>query len=258
MGIVGVIKKGFVEVQKLMNVVLAFFFFNALIGLISLPISNPDRAGQPGIMLISVVSSILFFFVFILLQGGALGLIKDHIKGGTADIFRLMEYGKKFYVRILSLLLLYILVAVAVVLLLSLISAGLLFMGDNVMTRTLVAVIVTAAAIVMITLLIYPIYAIVAEDKGAIEGFKKGIQVAKSNFARSLGLFMGLLLVSLLISLAVGFVTGLLSVPLGGNISQVVIAIVNAAVQSYISVVMMIAFMSFYLSITGSSAGAIE
>ena len=249
MGILEAVKKGFVQTMKLMNVVLVFFVFNVVVGLISLPMANPERATNPGIVALSIISSVLFFLIFIFLQGGALGLVKDQIKTASASMSQFVEYGKKFYVRILALLLMYILIAIGVVLLLSLISAGLLLLGDNIATRSLVATLVTVVAVAIITLLIYPIYIIIAEDSGAMAALKKGIITAKSNFWRTLGLFMTLLVISLLISLIIGFIVGLITVPLSANISQVLIAIVNAAVQSYIPIIMMIAFMGFYMSL---------
>ncbi|MFQ5953025.1 MAG: hypothetical protein ACE5JK_06445, partial [Candidatus Omnitrophota bacterium] len=158
MGVLEAVKKGFVQTMKLMNVVLVFFVFNIVIGLISLPLANPARAGNPGIIAVSIISSILFFLIFIFLQGGALGTVKDLIKTGTASLAQFPEYGKKFYLRILGLLLLYILIAIGIVLVLSLLSAGVLLLGDNIATRSIVATIVTIAAIAAITLLIYPIY----------------------------------------------------------------------------------------------------
>jgi hypothetical protein len=250
MGILEAVKKGFSQTNKLMNVVLVFFVFNVVVGLISLPLANPARAGNPGIVAVSIISSILFFLIFVFLQGGALGTVKDLIKTGAASLAQFPTYGKKFYLRILGLLLLYILVAIGIVLVLSLISAGILLMGDNIATRSIVATIVSICAIIAITLLIYPIYVIVVEDIGPFAALKKGIVVAKDNFWKTLGLFIILLLVSLLISLIIGFIMGLLTVPLGTNISQVIIAIMNAAVQSYIPIVMMVAFMSFYMVLT--------
>ncbi len=255
MGVIETVKKGFSQATKLMNVVLVFFIFNVVIGLISLPLANPARAGNPGIISISVISSLLFFLLFIFLQGGALGTVKDLIKTGTASLAQFPAYGKKYYVRILGLLLLYILIAIGVVLVLSLISAGVLLIGDNIGTRSIVATLVTIAALAVITLLIYPIYAVVAEDIGPFAALKKGVSTAKDNFWKTLGLFLALLLISLLISLIIGFIIGLITVPLGPNISQIVIAIVNAAVQSYIPIVMMVAFMAFYLSLTEGKAG---
>ena len=254
MGIMEAIKKGFTGTSKLMNVVLVFFIFNVVIGLISLPLANPARAGNPGIVAVSIVSSIIFFLIFIFLQGGALGLVRDQIKTATAGMAQFTEYGKKYYLRILGLLLLYILIAIGVVLILSLISAGLLLLGDNIVTRSIVATVVTVVAIVVITLLIYPIYSIVVDDVGAFGALKKGMAVARSNFWRTLGLFVVMLIVSLLISLIIGFIIGLVTVPLSVNISQILIAVVNAAVQSYIPIVMMVAFMSFYMSLAGSAS----
>ena len=225
MGILEAVKKGFGQTNKLMNVVLVFFVFNVVVGLISLPLANPARAGNPGIIAVSVISSVIFFLIFIFLQGGALGTVRDMIKTGTGSLAQFPEYGKKYYLRILGLLLLYILIAIGIVLVLSLISAGVLLIGDNVGTRSIVATLVTIAALVAITLLIYPIYAIVVEDIGPFAALKRGITVAKTNFWKTLGLFMLLLVISLLISLVIGFIIGLITVPLGANISQVVIAI---------------------------------
>lgn len=249
-------KKGFVQTGKLMNVVLVFFVFNVVVGLISLPLASPDRVGDPGIIAISVISSILFFLIFIFLQGGALGLVKDQLKSASSSMAQFTDYGKKFYVRILALLLLYILLAIAVVLVLSLISAGVLLLGDNMATRSIVAMLVTVVAIGVITLLLYPIYAIVAEDLGAIEALKKGIATAKCNFWKTLGLFALMLVASLGISLVIGFIIGIVSVPLPAQISQVMVVLVNAAVQSYIPIVMMVTFLSYYFSITTEQSGS--
>ncbi|MDP8298323.1 MAG: hypothetical protein P9L88_00225 [Candidatus Tantalella remota] len=253
MGIFEAVKKGFALTSKLLNVVLVFFIFNVVIGLISLPLANPERVGDPGIVAVSIISSILFFLIFIFLQGGALGLVRDQIKTAMASMAQFTNYGKKYYVRILGLLLLYILIAVGIVLVLSLISAGLLLLGDNIATRSIVATLITIVAVAVITLLVYPIYSIIVDDLGAIASLKKGLAMAKANFWRTLGLFAAMLIISLLISLVIGFIIGLVTVPLPINISQVIIAIVNAAVQSYIPIVMMVAFMSFYMSITGGA-----
>ncbi len=243
-------KKGFAQTGKLMNVVVVFLVFNVVVGLISLPLASPERAGDPGIVAVSVLSSILFFLIFVFLQGGALGLVKDQLKSASASMAQFTEYGKKFYLRILGLLLLYILIAVAIVLILSLISAGILLVGDNMVTRSIVAMLVTVVAIAVITFLLYPIYSIVAEDKGSVAALKRGMEVAKANFWKTLGLFALMLVISLAISLVVGFLTGIVSMPLPAEIGQVLVALVNAAVQSYIPIVMMVAFMAFYLSLT--------
>ncbi|MFH1665831.1 MAG: hypothetical protein ABIA77_06780 [Candidatus Omnitrophota bacterium] len=256
MGILDAIKKGFGLASELMNLVVVFFVFNIVIGLISLPLANPARAGNPGIVAVSIISSILFFLVFIFLQGGALGLVQDQIKTASASIAQFPSYGKKFYLRILGLLLLYILIAIGIVLLLGLVSAGILLLGDNIVTRSIVAALVTVVAIAAVTLLVYPIYSIVVDDLGAVMALRKGVVTAKANFGRTLGLFVTMLIISLLISLVIGFIVGLVTVPLPMNISQILIAIINAAVQSYIPIVMMGAFMGFYLSLKEEGEGS--
>ena len=253
MGILEAVKKGFGQTTKLMNVILVFFIFNAIIGLISLPLSDPANAGNAGIITISIISSILFFLIFVFLQGGALGLVKDQIKASSASMSKFVEYGKTYYLKILVLLLLYVLVAIGVVLVLSLISAGILLIGDNIATRSIVATLITVVAIALITLLIYPIYSIIVDNTGAFAALKKGVATAKANFWKTLGLFVTMLVVSLLISLVIGFIIGLVTVPLPVGVSRILIAIVNAAVQSYIPIVMMVAFMSYYISLAGGS-----
>lgn len=257
MGILEAVKKGFMQSIKLTNVILVFFVFNVIVGLISIPLSNPESATAPGVIAVSLISSLLFLLIFVFLQGGALGLIKDQIKTSSASMAQFTTYGKKFYLRILGMIFLYILIAVGVVLVISLLSAGLLLLGDNIATRSIVATLVTVIAIAVITFLVYPIYSIVVEDIGPIAALKKGVSVAKANFWRTLGLFLILLVISLIISLIIGLIVGLISVPLPLVMSQILIAIVNAAVQSYIPIVMMCAFMSFYLAISGSSQPSI-
>jgi hypothetical protein len=202
---------------------------------------------------VSAIASLVFFLIFIFLQGGALGLIRDFIKTDSIVFPQFTEYGKKFYVKILLLLLLYFAIALGVVLILALISAGLLYLGDNVAVRSVIAVIITVVSVMVITALIYPIYAVVTEDMGPVQALKRGITVAKSNFLGTLGLFLLLLLISLLISLLIGFIAGVVTIPLGDTVSRIVLSLVNAVVQSYIPVVMMIAFMRFYMGLIAKS-----
>ena len=253
MGILESVIKGFKEAGKLMNIIVIFFVFNVIVGLIGLPLSNPANAQNPGVASLSIIVSLVFFLFFILLQGGALALVRDKIKTSLIDMGKFLEYGKEFYLRILLLLLAYMIIAIGIVIVLSLISAGILLMGDNVITRTLVAAIVTIASVAIITLLVYPIYAIVAENIGVVEALKKGISVAKDNFWKTMGLFIVLLIISMAVSLAIGFIVGLVSVAMPQILGQIIITIANAAVQSYIPVVMMVAFMGLYLALSGKA-----
>ncbi|MBF0253059.1 MAG: hypothetical protein HQL29_04505 [Candidatus Omnitrophica bacterium] len=254
MGIIDIVKKGFGSASKLLNIVVIFFIFNAIVGILSLPLTDPANTANPAIVSASVIVSILFFLGFIFLQGGALGMVKDHLKTGSSDIGSFVGYGKKFYLRILGLLALYILVAIGVVLVLALLSSGLLLLGDNVVVRSLVAILVTIVSVGLITVLIFPVYAIITDDAGSVASLKKGMVVAKENFVKTLSVFIVMLVISLVISAIVGFLAGLITIPLGDVLGRVVLTIVNAAVQSYIPVVMMIVFMSLYMSLEDKKA----
>jgi hypothetical protein len=256
MGTVETVKKAFSLSGKLMKVMIIFFALNAIMGLISLPLASPENAGKPGIIALSVILSIVFFAIFIFLQGGALGLARDVHKTGNADMNNFSGYGKKYYVKILGLLVTYILIAVALVLVLSLIGSGLLALVNNLFVRTLVGVIAGVVAFLTIVLLLFPIYAVVADELGVIAALKKGVALSKENFWNIAGLFLCLVIVSVLISLAVGFVIGLVTVPLPFALTQVIVTLVNSVVQSYIPIVMMLALMGYYLGLTGKgSAG---
>ena len=249
MGIMDAVKKGFGAANSLLKVIGIFFVFNAIVSVVSVPLTDPGRAGDPMVVAFSIVSSILFFLIFIFLQGGALGMVSEKIKTTKFNMSNFVGYGKKNYLRILGLLLMYIVVAILVVLLLGLVSAGILLLGDNTFSRVIVALLVTVSSLGIITLLIYPIYAVVADDLGPVAAFKKGVATSLSNFLKTLGLFVALLFISLIISFIIGAIVGAITLPFGPNVSQYIVAIVNAAVQSYIPIVMMVAFMGMYLSL---------
>lgn len=255
MSIIDAVKGGFAQSGKLLKVVLIFFILNTVMGLISLPLASPDNVGNPGVAAISLVLSVIFFAIFIFLQGGALGLVKDLQKTGSYQMSNFPVYGKKFYVRILGLLSLYILVAVAVVLVLGLIGSGIMALANNIVTRTLVGVVAGIAALIAIVILLFPIYTIIVDDTGVIASLKKGVKVGRENFWNILGLFAVLVVISVLISLVIGFIIGLVTVPLPFTLTQVIITVVNSAVQSYIPIVMMLALMSFYLGLTKKGEG---
>jgi len=253
MGVVEAVKKGFTLSGKLFKVMVLFFILNVVMGLISLPLAKPENIGNPGIAIISFVISLIFFAIFIYLQGGALGASRDIHKSGSSDMANFSAYGKKYYLRILGLLALYILIALGIVLILALIGSGILAMGDNAITRTLVFGAAAVVALFTIVLLLFPIYSIVADEKSVMQALKKGVKLAKDHFWSVLGLFALLVMISIFISLIAGFIIGLITVPLPLVLGQVLVTIVNSAVQSFIPIVMMLALMGFYLGLTKES-----
>ncbi|NQU95924.1 MAG: hypothetical protein HQ549_06855 [Candidatus Omnitrophica bacterium] len=256
MSIIEAVKKGFTMSGKLLNVVIIFFILNVVMGLVSLPFASPENVGNPGVAAISFILSLVFFAIFIFLQGGALGLTRDLLKTGACNISSFASYGKKYYVRILGLLLLYVLVAVALVLVLGLAGSGILALANNLITRTIVGAIAGIVAIAAIVILLFPIYAIVADDASVMQAFKKGTKLGKENFWNILGLFLALVVISVVISLVIGFVIGLITVPLPFAVTQIIITIVNGAVQSYIPIVMMLALMGCYLGLSKGQGGS--
>ncbi len=249
MGILEAVKKGFSLSPKLLNVILIFFILNVVMGLVSLPLAKPENVGKPGIAAASLGLSLVFFLIFIFLQGGALGLVRDIHKTGSFNMSDFAVYGRKYYLRILGLLLVYVLIALAIVVVLALIGSGIMAIGDNIFTRSVVGAIVGVVAVIAIVLLLLPIYSVVADENGVIKALGKGIRLARENFWKVLGLFLTLVVISVLISLAIGFIIGLITVPLPFTVSQIIITIVNGIVQSYIPIVMMLALMGYYLSL---------
>lgn len=254
MGIMEAVKKGFALSIKQINLIVLFFIVNAVMGLISMPFANPENAGQPAVIAASLGISFVFFLIFVYLQGGALGMLRDVHKQGSAVFSNFAQYGKKFYLRILGLFLLYIAIALVIVLLLALAGSGILAIADNAFTRGLVAAVAIVIMFGIIVELIFPIYIIVCEDSSVIKSLVKGLKVSWDNFWKVLGLFLVLAVIAVIIGLLVGLVTGLVTFPLPFTVGQIILTIVNSLVQSYIAILMWITFMGFYLSLKGSDS----
>ncbi len=250
MGIVEAVKQGFLLSKKLLQVVLIFFILNAIMGLISLPFTTPENAGNPAIAVVSFLLTVVFFAIFIFLQGGALGLVRDVHKTGACDMSNFKAYGKKYYLKILSLLGLYVLIAVGVALVLFLIGGGALAIANNPFIRTLIAVIAVIVALCAVVMLLFPVYSIVADESTVLEAVKKGISISRNNFWEALKIFLLLLVISIVASLVIGFIVGLVTIPLPLIVTRIVITIANSAVQAYIPVVMMLVLMGYYLGLT--------
>lgn len=252
------IKRGFKGGNGLLNVAGIFFAYNVVTGLLSLPLADPERAGETWVMAIAIVLAVISFAVFIFLQGGAMGIIKDYIKTGRADLSRFIDYGRKFYSRILLLFLTYLLIGIFVVLGLTILQGLTYLLDANPFLGILLLVILVFLAFAAIVLLIYPLYTIVVEDKSVLESFKKGIKVAKENYLRTLGLFLLLFTFGVIVSLLVAFIGTLIAAPFPIAVENVIITVVNAVAQSYIPIVMMVAFMSFYMTLIEPGASESE
>ncbi|UCD54611.1 MAG: hypothetical protein JSV93_03570 [Candidatus Omnitrophota bacterium] len=249
MNIVGSIKNAFLLSQKLLKVVLIFFILNVIMGLISLPLTTPENAAKPAAAVISFFFTVIFFVIFIFLQGGALGLIRDIHKTGACSISNFSAYGKKYYLKILGLLSIYILIALGIALVLFLLGSGVLLIANNAFVRALVTVMAVAVALVAVVMLLFPVYSIVVDESSILEAIKKGINISRNNFWEVLKIFLSLIAISVVVSLVIGFIIGIITIPLPLILTRVIITIVNSAVQSYIPIIMMLVLMGYYLGL---------
>jgi len=249
MGIVQSIGKGFSLSTKLLVIALIFFIFNFVRRLMMLPFTGPTGATNPQLMPVTLLLSLISVLIFIFLQGGALGAIRDMIKNNSFSLSSFVANGKKYYLRILGLFAIILLLALALIIIIALISGGLLAVANNAFTRSLLTAIIIVISVCAVILLLFPIYSIILEDKGPIAAIKKGIQVSMQNFWKAMGLFLLLLLIAFVLAFLVGVVGALLAGALPLKVGQAVMLFVNSALQSYLSVVMMTAFMSFYLGL---------
>lgn len=250
MGIFQAIGKGFAESFKLAKVMLIFFIFNFAMGLIMIPFAGPENANNPRVAGIAIAVSIVSVLIFIFLQGGALALIRDLIKKGSASMAEFIPSGGKYYLKILGLFVCVILVALLIVIILALISAGVIAVANNTFTKAFIAAIVTIIAIIAAVMLLYPIYCIVIDDLGPIGAIKKGVGVSLKNFWRTFGMLIILFIVTFAIAFGIGLISAALTRFLPVQAGQVITLLINSVLQSYLSLVMMVALMAFYLALT--------
>jgi len=250
MGIFQAVGRGFSASIKFISVIIIFFVFNFLIGLAMLPFVGPENAGKPQATAVTIVLSIISVLVFIFLQGGVLGLIKDLLKNNSFSLSDFAANGKKYYVKIMGLLIAILVVAFIMIIILALISSAVLAISNTTFTRALLTAIIIVISLVAVVLLLFPIYIIILEERGPVAALKKGIRLGMKYFWKVLGLFLALLIFAFLIAFVVGILTALISGALPVKVGQIIILFVNSLLQSYLSIVMMIAFMAYYLGLS--------
>ncbi len=256
MGVLQAIGKGFSEAAKFLKVIILFFIFNFVVGLFMLPFSGPQNANNPTAMAAAVGISLVSILIFIFIQGGALGLIKEYLKTNSVNFSNFMANSKKYYLNILILFLCIIIIALLVIVVVALIAAAVLAVANNAFSRAIIAVLVTVVAAGSAVILLFPIYSLIADDNGPVAAIKKGIQFSLGKFWNSLGLLLLLFLISFGIAFIIGIITALLTTVLPLAVGNVVSLLVNSALQAYLSMIMMVALMAFYLSLSSSTGEA--
>lgn len=255
--ILGAIKKGFGLASKSLGLVLVLFAFNLILNLVSMPFAvTPGAVVTPEMGSAAVIFSIIFILLSVFFQGASLGVVRDIIKEGHAQLGKFASYGLKYYIRLLVLGILIILI-VAVTALIAGIIIAITSPLNNAVVTTIAAVIAIAIAVAVgllyfIPLMISP-YVLVSEESGVIASMKKSLEVIKKPFSRAwalLLLFVLLVLISLGVGFVLGFIVGLISTVIPAGAGKVLMAIITSIINSYLGVVMIGSFMTFYLALT--------
>jgi hypothetical protein len=255
------IKKGFGVAGKAMGLVAILFVFNLIFNLAGIPLAaKPGTPPAPQFTIAAVIFSLLFVLISIFIQGGTLGLVRDHIKEGKMKLGNFASYGLKYYIKLLGLGVVIILLVGVVAIVAALLIAGTAPINNTIVTAIAITI---ALAIAVVVGLFYFVpftlspYAIICDEAGVVQSLKKCLSVVRHPVSRLFSLillFVLLILISLGIGFVLGFVVGLISVVMPANVGQILMAVVTSAINGYLGVVMMAAFMTFYLEISKKTA----
>lgn len=263
MGIFEAIKKGFGAASKNVLLVTVLFIFNVIWNMVNMlmmpagtvPPPDAGTATPPAIptemALATLGFSLLFILISIFMQGGTLGVIRDHIKEGSTKLAKFASYGLKYYLRLLGLGILIILLVLLIAIIAALIIVATTPLNNVIVTviASVIAIAVGVIGIYFVILLVMSPYALVCEESGVIAAMKKSLTTVKKAFLKVLLLLVMLILIAIGIGVLLGVVTGLLTVAMPPKVGQVVIGIVNSLFNGYFGIVMTAAFMTFYLAI---------
>ncbi len=253
MKVLDAVKKGFDVACKNLNLVLIVFGFSLAGYLILMQISPPmPTTPGAGITITPAVAIFraVFFLLSVLLYGGIFSLVKDFIKEGKQELSKFIGYGKKFYVRLLGLLLILLLIiwiaAFLAVLIVSLTAAA----NNAVLTVVagIIALVVGALGIYLEFLLFLSPYVLIVEDVDIISSCKRSIAFVRSNLMKvlGLGLLVGLIWIgSFFIVVLIGSIPQLVF-NLGGKVFEIIMGILGVGVGSFLSVIVTASLMSYY------------
>ena len=258
MEIFGAIGKGFNTATKSLGLVLVLFVFNLLGSIASLPFATvaPGATPTPQLTAGALIFSLVFILISIFIQGGTLGLVRDAIKEGKMSLAAMLQYGKKYYLRLLGLGILIVLIIAIVALVAGLLIALTAPLNNTVVTT--IAVIIAIAITIAVALLFFiPFtlspYAIVCDELGVVDSMKKALETARTPFVRVftlLLLIIVLVLIALGIGFIVGFLVGLITAFVPAGLGRGIMMVVTSAINGYLGVVITTSFMVYYLAIT--------
>ncbi len=250
MSIFGHITKGFSIAKSSMSLLLTVFAFSFIWTLINLPFVSADGTAEPNP--ISAVLGILFILISVFIQSGSIGYVEQVVKQGRSALGSFLESGKKNYLRMLGL---GIVVGLVMIVLAVLAVIGFVAGGAQAEPSPLAIVLAVILAIVGMIILLFIFlapYAVVVEGKGVVGAIKASIAIVKQNFLTILGVGVILVVIGFAIGFLLGLVIGLTGGALPGKAGQVLAGFLSSAVNAYLGIVTTGAFMSLYLSKSGS------
>jgi hypothetical protein len=226
------------------------------------PAPGETAAIPPGMTGAAAIFSLLFILISIFVQGGTLGLVRDSIKEGSMKLASMLQYGAKYYLRLLGTGIIIVLVLVIIALIAGLIIAVTAPLNNPVVTTIAVVVsliIVIAAALKFFIPLVLAPYAIVCEEKGVIGSIKRSLQLV-SPFSRVFVLLLltiSLVLIALAVGFIIGLVVGLVSVLMPAQAGRILMIVVSSAVNGYLGLVVTVSFMVYFLGITKETTATV-
>jgi hypothetical protein len=257
MGVIGAIGKGFKVTTKSMSIVFVLFLFNVIGSVASLPFASvaPGAAVTPQLTAGALIFSLAFILISIFIQGGTLGCIRDVVKEGKMKLVAMLQYGLKYYLRLLGIGVLIVLIIAIVALVAGLLIAVTAPLNNPVIT--IIAVVLAIAIAIAIGLLLFiPLtlspYALVCDELGVVDSMRKALDTAKKPFTRTLFLLLLIALlvfIALIVGFVIGFLVGLLTAFLPPAIGRGVMMVVTSALNGYLGVVITASFMVFYLGL---------
>lgn len=257
MRVKGCISKGFSVASKSMNIVLILCVVGAVWNVLNVFLApqtgateTPNIGSAVGIIVVGVV----FMFVSVFLQAGAMGYVRELIKTGKADFGVFTSSGSKFYGKILLLGVIVALV-LGVFILVAALAVGLLQQTAQAV-GVAIALVAGAAAIYFALMIFLAPYAVIVKNVGPVAAIKESMALVKKNIASVLVTALLLVVIGFGIGFLLGVVFGLLSLGLQGSAPQILFGVLSAFVNAFLGVVVSGAFMKLYLEVSNNTTGA--
>ena len=257
MGIMEIVKKGFGIANKNVQLLLVLFVFNLVGTFLRTPFMQaaPTAPATANLSPAIIIISILLGLIGVLIFGGVLGSLKEYIQNQKAQLGHIMQYGTKFYLRVLGVwaLILAILIAFTFVVAFAISLAMAIKNLVGVVILLAVALIVSGVGLYVFILLFMAPYILIADDIGPVSALKKSINFVRGCLGKIVSLFVMLVLITVGIGFVVGVIAGLITLALKGAAGQIIVGIVASAFNSYVNVLLPACFLLIYLVSSKSS-----